>query len=151
METYTLSEWAVGMLASSNVPALQYSPEGRQGPPLLAHRRKPPPALHAGRCRDEPRIEAHILMCFLAYCLSVTLRRRLMAHAPGLTPRDVLESLAGILMLDVHLPQADGCALVLPRYTQPESEHRLILQKLGWELPRQPQRRHGEPRGASRD
>lgn len=86
----------------------------------------------------EQRIEAHILVCFLAYCLSVTLRHRLMAHAPGLTPRDVLQSLAGILMLDVHLPLADGRELVLPRYTQPEPEHRLILQKLGWELPPQP-------------
>jgi hypothetical protein len=86
----------------------------------------------------EPRIEAHILVCFLAYCLSVTLRHRLMAHAPGLTPRDVLQSLAGILMLDVRLPLTDGRELVLPRYTQPEPEHRLILQKLGWELPAQP-------------
>jgi len=86
----------------------------------------------------EQRIEAHTLVCFLAYCLSVTLRHRLMAHAPGLTPRDVLQSLAGILMLDVRLPLTDGRELVLPRYTQPEPEHRLILQKLGWELPAQP-------------
>lgn len=86
----------------------------------------------------EQRVEAHILVCFLAYCLSVTLRHRLMAHAPGLTPRDVLQSLASILMLDVRLPLTDGRELVLPRYTQPEPEHRLILQKLGWELPAQP-------------
>jgi transposase len=86
----------------------------------------------------EPRIEAHILVCFLAYCLSVTLRKRLEAHAPGLTSRTVLETLSGILMLDVHLPLADGRQLVLPRYTQPEPEHRLVLEKLGWELPPQP-------------
>jgi hypothetical protein len=86
----------------------------------------------------ELRIEAHILVCFLAYCLSVTLRKRLEAHAPGLTPRAVLETLSGILMLDVHLPLADGRQLVLPRYTQPEPEHRLVLEKLGWELPPQP-------------
>jgi hypothetical protein len=75
----------------------------------------------------ELRIEAHILVCFLAYCLSVTLRKRLQAHAPGWTSRAVLESLSGILMLDV-----------MPRYTQPEAEHRLILEKLKWELPPQP-------------
>jgi len=86
----------------------------------------------------ELRIEAHILVCFLAYCLSVTLRKRLKVHAPGLTPRAVLESLAGILMLDVHVPLADGRELVMPRYTQPEAEHRLVLEKLGWELPPQP-------------
>ena len=77
-------------------------------------------------------------MCFLAYCLSVTLRKRLAAHAPGLTSRAVLETLSGILMLDVHLPLADGRELVLPRYTQPEPEQRLVLEKLGWELPAQP-------------
>jgi len=86
----------------------------------------------------EPRIEAHILVCFLAYCLSVTLRKRLQAHAPGLTPRAVLETLSGILMLDVHIPLADGRELVMPRYTQPEAEHRLVLEKLGWVLPPQP-------------
>jgi hypothetical protein len=86
----------------------------------------------------EPRIEAHILVCFLAYCLHVTLRKRLAAHAPGLTPREVLATLAGLLMLDVHLPLADGRELVLPRYTQPEPEQRLVLEKLGWELPAQP-------------
>jgi len=86
----------------------------------------------------ELRIEAHILVCFLAYCLSVTLRKRLEAHAPGLTPRAVLETLSGILMLDVHLPLADGRELVLPRYTQPEPDHRLVLEKLGLELPAQP-------------
>jgi len=86
----------------------------------------------------ELRIEAHILVCFLAYCLSVTLRKRLEAHAPGLTPRAVLETLSGILMLDVHVPLADGRELVMPRYTQPEAEHRLVLEKLGWDLPPQP-------------
>ena len=85
------------------------------------------------------------LVCFLAYCLSVTLRKRLEAHAPGLTPRAVLETLSGILMLDVHLPLADGRELVLPRYTLPEPEHRLILEKLGWELPAQPPPRIRRP------
>jgi hypothetical protein len=86
----------------------------------------------------ELRIEAHILVCFLAYCLSVTLRKRLEAHAPGLTSRAVLETLSGILMLDVRVPLADGRELVMPRYTQPEAEHRLVFQKLGWDLPPQP-------------
>ena len=88
--------------------------------------------------RLEERIEAHIFVAFQAYCLSVTLKKRLAAHAPGLTPRAVLEALATIQMLDVHLPLEDGRELVMPRYTQPEPEHRLILEKLGWELPAQP-------------
>jgi transposase len=90
------------------------------------------------RHRVELRIEAHILVCFLAFCLSVTLRKRLQAHAPGLTSRAVLESLSGILMLDVHVPLADGRELVMSRHTQPEAQHRLVLEKLGWELPPQP-------------
>lgn len=93
----------------------------------------------------ELRIEAHILVCFLAYCLHVTLRKRLEAHAPGLTPKAVLETLSDILMIDVHLPLADGRELVLPRYTQPEKEQRLILAKLGWELPPQPPPRIRSP------
>jgi hypothetical protein len=90
------------------------------------------------RHHGEARIEAHILVCFLAYCLSVTLRKRLQAHAPGLTSRAVLESLSGILMLDVHVPLADGRELMMPRYTQPEPDQQLVLEKLGWPLPPQP-------------
>jgi hypothetical protein len=97
--------------------------------------------LHPVRHHLQLRIEAHILVCFLAHCLSVTLRKRLAAHPPGLTPRALLESLAGILMLDVHVPLADGRELVMPRYTQPEADHGLVLEKLGWKLPPQPPRR----------
>jgi hypothetical protein len=93
----------------------------------------------------EWRIEAHIRVRFLAYCLSATLRQRLAAHAPELTPRAVRETRSGILMLDVPLPLADGRELVLPRYTQPEPEHRLVLEKLGWELPSQPPARIRSP------
>ena len=68
----------------------------------------------------------------------MTLRKRLEAHASGLSPPAVLETLSGLLLLDVHLPLADGRELVLPRLTQPEPEQRLVLEKLGWELPPQP-------------
>jgi hypothetical protein len=85
----------------------------------------------------EDRIEAHIFVAFLAYCLHVTLRQRLRAKAAGLTPRSVLEKFASIQMLDVHLPTTDGRHLVLTRYTQPESEMRLLLEHLGLTLPPQ--------------
>src|SRR5207237_10531947 len=64
----------------------------------------------------EARIEAHIFIAFLAYCLHVTLARRLHALAPGLTPRSVLENFAAVQMIDVHLPTTDGRELVLSRY-----------------------------------
>ncbi len=44
----------------------------------------------------EARIEAHIFIAFLAYCLHVTLGRRVGALAPGLTPRSVLEKFAAV-------------------------------------------------------
>ena len=94
----------------------------------------------------EPRIEAHILVCFLACCLHVTLRQRLAAHAPGLTSKAVLETLSGLLRLDMHLPLADERELVLPRYTQPEQEQQLILAKPGWELPPNPRRGSARPK-----
>ena len=86
----------------------------------------------------EHRVDAHILIAFLAYCLTVTLRHRLKMHAPGLTPRAVLEKLAGIQMLDVSFPTTDGRRLVMPRYTEPDSEQALLLHHLGLRLPPQP-------------
>jgi hypothetical protein len=85
----------------------------------------------------EQRIEAHIMVAFLAYCLQVTLRHRLRVHAPGLTPRAVLEKFATIQMLDAHFPTTDDRWLIFARYTQPEKDHRLLLAKLGLQLPPQ--------------
>jgi transposase len=86
----------------------------------------------------EHRVDAHILVAFLAYCLTVTLRHRLRMHAPGLTPRAVLEKLSGIQMLDVSFPTTDGRRLVMPRYTEPSPEQALLLHHLNLVLPQQP-------------
>jgi len=86
----------------------------------------------------EHRVEAHILVAFLAYCLTVTLKHRLRAHAPGLTPRAVLEKLAAIQMLDVSFPTTDGRRLVMPRYTEPQAEQAILLHRLNLTLPQQP-------------
>jgi hypothetical protein len=88
--------------------------------------------------QDEARIEAHIFIAFLAYCLHVTLERRLHALAPGLTPRSVLEKFAAMQMIDVHVPTTDGRELVLTRRTEPEPELTLLLDKLRLDLPPQP-------------
>jgi len=85
----------------------------------------------------EDRIEAHIFIAFLAYCLHVTLHRRLRDLAPGLTPRSVLEKFATIQMLDVLLPTTDGRTVVLRRYTNPETDVKILLQRLKLELPPQ--------------
>jgi transposase len=89
--------------------------------------------------QDEARIEAHIFIAFLAYCLHVTLGRRLHALAPGLTPRSAIEKFAAVQMIDLHVPTTDGRELVLTRYTEPEPELALLLDKLKLVLPAQPE------------
>jgi transposase len=86
----------------------------------------------------EHRVDAHILIAFLAYCLQITLKQRLLLHAPGLTPTAVLEKLAEIRMIDVWIPTVDQRWLILPRYTQPSSDTKLLIEKLRLELPSQP-------------
>jgi len=88
--------------------------------------------------QNEPRIEAHIFIAFLAYCLHVTLAQQLRAHAPGLTPRSVLEKFAAVQMIDVEIPTTDGRTITLTRYTEPERELKLLLERLQLELPAQP-------------
>ncbi|MGA9313497.1 MAG: IS1634 family transposase [Solirubrobacteraceae bacterium] len=89
--------------------------------------------------QDETRIEAHIFIAFLAYCLHVTLARRLHALAPGLTPRSVIEKFAAVQMIDLYVPTTDGRELMLTRYTEPEPELALLLDKLKFVLPAQPE------------
>jgi len=88
--------------------------------------------------QKEDRIEAHIFVAFLAYCLHVTLRRWLRDLAPGLTPRSALEKFAAVQMIDVHLPTTDGRHVILSRYTQPERELQLLLDQMKLTLPEQP-------------
>jgi hypothetical protein len=87
--------------------------------------------------RDD-RIEAHIFVAFLAYCVQVTLKQRLRVLAPGLTPRATLEKFSALQMVDVHLPTTDGRHLILSRYTEPEKDQQMLLQQLQLELPPQP-------------
>ena len=88
---------------------------------------------------QEPwRIEAHIFIAFLAYCLHVTLARRLKALAPGLTPRSLFEKFAAVQMIDLHIPTTDGRELQLTRTTQSQPELTLLLSRLRLELPNQP-------------
>src|SRR6202042_714287 len=80
--------------------------------------------------RLENRVDAHILIAFLAYCLQVTLKNRLQIYAPGLTPTAVLEKLGTIQLIDVCIPTCDGRWLILPRYTQPAKDLQLLLEQI---------------------
>lgn len=85
----------------------------------------------------ESRIESHIFISFLAYCLQVTLKTRLRKSASGLTPRAVLEKFATVQMLDVHLPTTDEREIIMSRYTQPEKDMQLLLDQMKLTLPEQ--------------
>jgi hypothetical protein len=87
---------------------------------------------------DEKRIEAHIFVAFLAYCLQITLTRWLNGLAPGLTARSALQKFAAVQMIDVHLPTTDGREIILSRYTEPEPELRLLIDRMKLDLPAQP-------------
>jgi transposase len=84
------------------------------------------------------RIEAHIFVAFLAYCLHVTLRARLRPLAGGLTPRAVLDKFAAIQMLDVHFSTTEGRTLILSRYTELNADQKLLAGQLNLEMPPQP-------------
>ena len=86
----------------------------------------------------EHRADAHVLIAFLAYCLQVTLKNRLLIHAPGLTPSSVLEKMTTIQMVEVWIPMLDGRWLVLPRHTQPEPDVQALLDQIRITLPPQP-------------
>lgn len=101
--------------------------------------------------QKEKRIEAHIFVAFVAYCLHVTLRRRLRDLAPGLTSQSALEKFSAIQMIDVHLPTTDGRKIIMSRYTQPEPELQVLLKQLRLTLPAQAPPRVTAKGGAIRE
>lgn len=95
--------------------------------------------------QKEERVQAHIFVAYLAYCLHVTLQAKLRQVAGGLTPRTLLEKFAAIQMMDVFFPtDQPGKELLFRRYTQPEKDHQMLLAQLGWQLPEQPPPRISE-------
>jgi transposase len=87
--------------------------------------------------KNPKRIEAHLFIAFLSYCLLITLRVQLKAHAGGLMPRSVFEKLAGVQLLDVRLPTTDGRELLLVRRSEPGKDAQLVLDLLKLALPGQ--------------
>jgi transposase len=86
----------------------------------------------------ERRVEAHVLVAFLGYCLWVCLRKKAQRIAPSLTPWQILAQLGQIALVEVWFELRDGRRICLPRITQPESVQALLLQQLSWQLPQQP-------------
>jgi hypothetical protein len=84
------------------------------------------------------RVDAHVLVAFLGYCLWVGLKKKAQRAAPSLTPWQVLDQLGPILLVEVWFELKDGRGLCLPRITQPEPAQALLLHQLNWTLPQQP-------------
>jgi len=85
--------------------------------------------------QKQDRIEAHILITFLAYVLWKTLDELAKQKNVGLTARMILKTLHGIKSGDILLPLTDGKTLRLRRVSIPDKKQQEILQKLGIQLP----------------
>jgi transposase len=85
-----------------------------------------------------PRVEAHVMVAFLGYCLWVCLKQKLKAAAPGLSPWQVLDQFKRIVQVEVWFKLKAGGAICLPRITQPEPAQAMLLHQMGWSLPEQP-------------
>lgn len=100
-------------------------------------------AVRPAHHQTDNRIDAHIFVSFISYCLFVTLKHKAKQAAPGLTSRAILEKFSTMQMVDVHLPTTDGRHFILPRYTQPDRDQKLLLAQLHIRLPEQPPPRIG--------
>ncbi len=81
------------------------------------------------------RVEAHILVCFLAYVLWKTLAQ--LCHRAGLgnEPRKVFQELAEVTLVDVLLPTRSGVTIRKRCISRPTEHQAILLQRLGLELP----------------
>jgi transposase len=84
------------------------------------------------------RVEAHVMVAFLGYALWVTLKQKLKAVAPSLTPWQVLKLLGQLQLIEVWFKTRDARALCLLRITEPDTAQAAVLHQLNWRLPDQP-------------
>jgi transposase len=88
------------------------------------------------------RVQAHILFSFLAYAMWKTLEQWMVRSGLGNAPRQVIEEIARIKVVDVFLPTSTGQQLRLQCITRPDQAQQILLQRLGLQVPR----RLGRPR-----
>jgi transposase len=85
------------------------------------------------------RVEAHILVCFLAYVLWKTLEAQCRQAGLGDEPRQVFRELSEIALVDVVLPTRNGVTLRKRCIGQPNEHQLVLLQRLGLKLPAAPE------------
>jgi transposase len=84
----------------------------------------------------EDRVQAHILVCFLAFVLWKSLEMWQQRAGLGNSPRTILEELARIQSHDVVLPTATYGQIRLRCVTQPDPAQATLLDRLGIVLPK---------------
>jgi hypothetical protein len=90
--------------------------------------------------QNEKRVQAHILVCFIAYAMWKTLGGWMKASGLGDAPRPLMQELSTIQSADVMLPTrqtdgSDGATLVIRCVTRPDEHQEVLLNRLGIELP----------------
>ncbi|MDO8636084.1 MAG: IS1634 family transposase [Dehalococcoidia bacterium] len=85
--------------------------------------------------QKEERVQAHILVCFLAYVLWKMLGQMCKRAGLGSEPRKVLDEVAQIKMVDVVMPTKQGTVIRKRCIAQPTKAQAILLQKLGLLLP----------------
>jgi len=85
--------------------------------------------------QKESRVQAHILVCFLAYVLWKTLGRMCAAAGLGDEPRKVLEEIGRIGVVDVVMPTSQGVEIRKRCVTRPSEHQAILLDRLGLHLP----------------
>lgn len=86
----------------------------------------------------ETRVEAHVMLAFIAYAMWVALKWKLKALAMSFSPRQLIELFRRIQLVEVWFDTVDGRRICLPRITIPEPEHQVVLNMMKWNLPTQP-------------
>ena len=85
--------------------------------------------------QKEERVQAHILVCFLAYVLWKMLGQMCKRSGLGSEPRKVLDEVAQIKMVDIVMPTKQGTEIRKRCIAQPTKAQAIILLKLGLLLP----------------
>jgi transposase len=88
--------------------------------------------------QKEERVQAHILVCFLAYVLWKTLGQKCRRAGLGDEPRRVFEELSQIELVDVVLPTRQGAEIRRRCITEPTDHQAILLAHLGMRLPKIP-------------
>ena len=85
--------------------------------------------------QTEKRVQAHILVCFLAYVLWKCLSQICKNSGLGNEPRKIIDEIKRIKLTDVILPTKKGVEIRLPCVSKPDDHQRILLQHLGLKIP----------------